>query len=52
MLGNVTLRQFDKDGRGLDCSSWFCRPFELHILMFDILVQGCVRFQVTPRYEG
>lgn len=40
------MRQFDAQGVCIDHSLWVCEPFELHVLMFDVRIVGCVKFDV------
>jgi hypothetical protein len=42
----VTIRQFNSSGQCVDCSSWFVPVgYALHVLAFDILINGCVRME-------
>ncbi len=43
----VRLRQYNSNGRGIDCSVWLSpKSYDLHILMYDVHLKGCVRFEV------
>ena len=47
MKQRIEIRQYDGNGRGLDCSYWISNDnYELHVLMYDIHIKGCTRMEV------
>lgn len=43
----VIIRQFDCNDKALETNKWIdSEPFAFHVLMYDILIKGCVRIEV------
>ncbi len=40
------MRQFNGAGQCVDHCLWVCNPYELHVLMYDVRIIGCERFEV------
>lgn len=50
MRPSFILRQYNANGQCIDHSCWISNDkFDLHVLMFDVLITGCVRFEIIER---
>jgi hypothetical protein len=48
-MRSIILRQYDANGNCIDHARWRCEEnhFNLHVLMYDVRLKGCVRFAVV-----